>query len=320
MSNFRRRLMMALNKKENFDDFQEVEYLESTGTQYIDTGIKPTNLTKVEIAFMYNSSNGYVYGSRTSSSSNDAHAFIVFYSSIYPQFDEQQKGVVSSYNKTGIKYILKNSKDGVYIDDELVKSYTESTFSSDYSMFLFAMNQSNSVESRTFKGKIYYCKIYEDGILVRRLVPCYRKSNGEIGMYDLVNNVFYKNKWSGTFSKGSDVVTNWFDYEDFYENYVTKEYSNVGRYTIKLEPKTSYTVSTNLEANGISKVFVVRGSNTTWTPSTGNNGVMPNKPRTITTDSKGNMCIGIYVAGSNIVNKSEFLDGTAWVKIEKVED
>ena len=321
MSNFRRRLMMALNKKENFDDFQEVEYIGSTGYQYIDTEIKPTNLTKVEISFMQSSQTGYLYGSRTSSSSNDAHAFILHYGSIYPQFDGQQSKVSSSYNKTGIKYILKNSQDGAYINDDLTKSYTESSFSSDYSMYLFALNQSNSVESRTLKGRIYYCKIFEDGILVRRFVPCYRKSNGEIGMYDLVNNVFYTNKGSGTFTKGSDVVTKWFDYEDFYNNYVIAiNNKNIGIYVIKLEPNTSYKVSTNLEANGFSKVFVVSGSNTSWSPSTGNNGVMPAKPRTITTDSEGNMCIGIYVAGSNIVNKSEFLNGTAWVKIEKVDN
>lgn len=37
------------------------------------------------------------------------------------------------------------------------------------------------------------------------LVPCYRKSDGEIGMYDLVNGVFYTNSGSGTFIKGDDV-------------------------------------------------------------------------------------------------------------------
>lgn len=115
-------------------------------------------------------------------------------------------------------------------------------------------------------------------------------------------------------------IENYFDYEEFYSNYVTVPPSNVGRYAIKLEPNTSYIVSTNLGANGASKVFVVSGSNTKWSPSTRNNGVLPNNPRTITTDSEGNMCIGIYVAGSNMVNKSEFLNGTAWVKIEKVED
>ena len=323
MSNFRRRLMMSIKKKENFDDFQEVDYIESTGTQYIDTEIKPTNLTKVEIAFMQYSQTGYLYGSRTSSSSNDAHAFILQYN-VFPQFDGQQSSVSSNYNKTEIKYILKNSQDGAYINDDLIKSYTESSFSSDYSMFLFALNQSNSVESRTLKGRIYYCKIFEDGILVRRFVPCYRKSNGEIGMYDLVNNVFYTNKGSGTFTKGSDVVTNWFDYEDFYDNYVTVTQSNVGRYAIKLEPNTSYIVSTNLQfipygqSNPSSKVFVVSGSNPIWTPSTKNNGVVPDNPRTITTDSEGYMCIGIYDSGPNIVNKSEFENGTAWVKIKKV--
>jgi hypothetical protein len=36
-------------------------------------------------------------------------------------------------------------------------------------------------------------------------VPCYRIADSVIGMYDVVNDVFYTNNGSGTFSKGSDV-------------------------------------------------------------------------------------------------------------------
>ena len=134
-----------------------------------------------------------------------------------------------------------------------------------------------------------------------------------------LNKEFYYNQGTGEFIAGPIVLENYFDYEDFYNNYVTLPQSNVGRYTIKLEPNTSYKVSTNLKVNNnMSKVFAVSGSNTNWTPSTSLNGVLPDKPRTITTDSRGYMCIGIYVAGANIVNKSEFENGTAWVKIEKV--
>ena len=46
MSNFRRRLMMSFEKK-----YTPVKYLESTGTQYIDTGVYPKSTTILDILF-----------------------------------------------------------------------------------------------------------------------------------------------------------------------------------------------------------------------------------------------------------------------------
>ena len=54
--------------------------------------------------------------------------------------------------------------------------------------------------------KIYYFKIYSaENVLVREFIPCYRKSDSVIWMYDLVNNQFYTNSWSWTFTKWPDV-------------------------------------------------------------------------------------------------------------------
>ena len=50
-----------------------------------------------------------------------------------------------------------------------------------------------------------YCKIYENWTLIRDFVPCYRKSDNVIWLYDLVNNQFYTNSWSWTFTKWPDV-------------------------------------------------------------------------------------------------------------------
>jgi hypothetical protein len=51
----------------------------------------------------------------------------------------------------------------------------------------------------------YYVKIYEGNTQIRDLVPCYRKADTVIWMYDLINGVFYTNAGSGAFTKGSDV-------------------------------------------------------------------------------------------------------------------
>ncbi len=72
-----------------------------------------------------------------------------------------------------------------------------------YSTLLFAYR----TDRYHFNGKIYYFKwLDSNNELVQDLVPCYRKSDNEIGMYDLVSNTFYINAGTGTFIKGPDVI------------------------------------------------------------------------------------------------------------------
>ena len=53
---------------------------------------------------------------------------------------------------------------------------------------LFGRKQSTKITS-FFEGKIYGCKIYEDGVLIRDYVPCYRESDGVNGLYDLCGSI-----------------------------------------------------------------------------------------------------------------------------------
>lgn len=60
----------------------------------------------------------------------------------------------------------------------------------------------NAINS--FIGKIYSVSLERDGTIVADLVPCYRKADGEIGMYDIVSNTFFTNVGTGTFTKGGN--------------------------------------------------------------------------------------------------------------------
>jgi hypothetical protein len=42
-------------------------------------------------------------------------------------------------------------------------------------------------ETLTAKAQWYYVKIYDGDTMLRSFVPCYRKSDNVVGMYDLVN-------------------------------------------------------------------------------------------------------------------------------------
>jgi hypothetical protein len=82
-----------------------------------------------------------------------------------------------------------------------IEWYTNTNSSSTSPLLLFAYSPNRYF----FTGKIYYFQWLRDNQLLLDLVPCYRKSDNEIGMYDLVNDTFYTNASSGTFTKGNDV-------------------------------------------------------------------------------------------------------------------
>lgn len=76
---------------------------------------------------------------------------------------------------------------------------------SDQTLKLFGLI-SNGSPVYGLSGKMYDVKIYNSGnTLVSRLVPCYRKSDGKIGMYDTIKQTFLTNIGTGNFTKGGDV-------------------------------------------------------------------------------------------------------------------
>ncbi len=197
------------------EEYTQVDYIESSGTQYIDTGVLPTFNTEVELEFMSIAENmsGFIYGSRKAN--NDSTHTIIFFanaSDYYPQFANDSSVIHLAnthpeFTQPNIKYKAKNGKKGFYINDVLLKQYTAQTeLNSTHSMYIFALNENGSVERRMANARIYKFKIYENDILIRDYVPCYKNSDNEVGLYDIVNNVFYTNQGTGAFTYGA-VVT-----------------------------------------------------------------------------------------------------------------
>jgi hypothetical protein len=76
----------------------------------------------------------------------------------------------------------------------------------DYWLWVFVYNNSAVPTSSGDYGKVFYVKISDSNETpLYDLVPCYRKSDDEIWMYDLVTNTFYTNEGTGTFTKWWDV-------------------------------------------------------------------------------------------------------------------
>ena len=62
--------------------------------------------------------------------------------------------------------------------------------------------------ARYCNAKLYYFKLFVGGTLVRDLIPC-KNSNNVVGMYDVVNNVFYTSPNGNAFVAGPSVNLNY---------------------------------------------------------------------------------------------------------------
>jgi len=201
--------------------YQEVEYLESTGVEYIDTGIRTVsglNTFDLECAYL-NSTNPYgnMFGGDNNGDS------ITAMTAFFPQSNKTQFSWVSVRQSNilvvdwaptlGQKIRLYNVRNGdsvtFYHDGVSVGSFTLSnirsvTYPEGSSIALFG-RQRNSELRLGGIGRVYSFKWYEDSNLEQSLVPCYRKYDEKPGMYDTVRGVFLTNQGSGEFVTGPPV-------------------------------------------------------------------------------------------------------------------
>lgn len=183
------------------EGYTELEYIESAGTQYIDTGFQPNQDTRVIMDVQATQDETVAYfGARGSSSTN---AFIVWeLDSSQARSDYGSKRTPFSVSTLARVTIDKN-KNSVSINDSSL-TQTEATFTTGYNMLLLCQNTAGEVDSRKMSALLYSCQIYDNDVLIRDYVPCQGPS-GDIGLYDTENNQFYGNAGTGTFTAGPEI-------------------------------------------------------------------------------------------------------------------
>ena len=180
--------------------YQEVEYIESTGTQWIDTGISVPHATArvvvdFEITSIPTSSEGpYSVTGHTNNAFNWTTNFLY----IYTDSTFAVCGVVAGSATKGQRYVFDYNSNGYSVNGGNFVSAAR-TYTDGYNDTIFYSS------GRYSKFRLYAYKLYDGNTLVRDMIPCYRKSDHVAGMYDLANGVFYTNAGSGVFTKGADV-------------------------------------------------------------------------------------------------------------------
>jgi hypothetical protein len=199
-----------------------IEYLESTGTQYIDTGVVGNLNTEYEITVKSNrlpeTSTDHslyaIFGSRTSAYQNTIM-------SVY-HITNEEYGIINDFGNYQItrqspirnsaemlhKYTLKNSKSERTITDnntgwtDTVTTTYSGSLTTPTNLYIgYAGSLSGLLNVANLYGNIYRCKIWDNGTLVRDFIPVL-DYNDVPCMYDKVSNQYFYNAGTGDFIAG----------------------------------------------------------------------------------------------------------------------
>ena len=193
--------------------FTRVEYLQSSGTQYIDTGYKPNNTTEYEIVGYMNPSGVFGVSRWSGEPTYDtfgAHSITANPLDYYGRYSSNKylnlpssvfsKQIVWKHTSTNIS--IKNVIDGTsYVNQNIVTDVFQST----YNLWIFGFNNMGTILSRSVGCKINTFKIWDNGVLIRDFIPCIDPL-GVACMYDLVGKKPYYNQGTGTFTTGRKII------------------------------------------------------------------------------------------------------------------
>jgi len=177
-------------------EYQEVEYIESSGTQYLAPWVahEAWDTIKVEADIYVIKSNWAIYSQYTGASPLNMRQLWIDNGVFFARVNSSENGTLPT-TWTPSTYTV-NTRYNVVAEWQ--------TSINQKAPYLLANNDANGV-GWYMSAKLYSFKIRKNWTLVRDLVPCYRKLDSVIWTYDIVNDVFYTNQWSWTFTKWPDV-------------------------------------------------------------------------------------------------------------------
>ncbi|MBR1587233.1 MAG: hypothetical protein IJ658_02800 [Kiritimatiellae bacterium] len=193
---------------------RRVQYLESSGTQYIDTGIIPSWNTTFKGDYEYLAtvpgSGNYdmIAGVRTTGAGStryypvslDGSLMKVRY--VYSSIQLRKTHLV----RTRRSIIFNDENHHVFVDGEDMGEFTAQLSAATRTCWLFGCNSESTSLTKDHwysAARIYGCEFVTNGVLARKFIPVV-DANGEACMFDEVEEKLYRNLGTGTFTAGPD--------------------------------------------------------------------------------------------------------------------
>ena len=184
--------------------YTKLKYIESTGTQFIDTGvaITPNNARNIKCVIdkVILSTGKYALDGTGYSVSPYFNSFYVgINASSKIAYGDGRADKVSTLTYDGTRKVFTYSGEGkVSVTGLSDISFTFTPPGASLNFFLFGYSQS-ATTAQKYSGRIYSCQIYENGVLLRDYIPVL-DSSGVPCLYDNVNKTFTYNSGTGSFT------------------------------------------------------------------------------------------------------------------------
>lgn len=180
------------------EGYTAVDYLQSSGSQYIDTGYKYGADSGFELTVDGSSSNGTVIGAEDSK----GKLAVVFIGTLH--MARKNSASMSTYDLNyPIKIVNKGSQ---FIVSDAIHHRTVTVDDSgfvgpDLTIYLYARHLTSGAQIASSTTKIYSCRFLENGSVVANLRPCL-DPDGVPCFYDTVRQQKYANAGEGSFTWG----------------------------------------------------------------------------------------------------------------------
>ena len=206
LSNIGGRQTIELNVGEKPIDMVLVEWLEGTGTQWIDTGIHATHNTSAKIgcAWMAQGYDIAIFAIDNGFAFNSGFTLEQYVPIRFVRGNQYVQGPWTR-PPIGQFYDIVCSRNGLSIDGVLYSIPDTGEFYTTGTIPLYGWRRGNNVSAS--KCRISYVQFYENGELVRDFIPV-RIGDGDsaVGfMYDMVTDSLFGNSGTGYFLIGPDV-------------------------------------------------------------------------------------------------------------------
>lgn len=194
-------------------DYTFLEYIEATGTQYIETGLSGAMRWVGSGQGTSESSGSKVIVSAKATTGGDIKGAVIFLASRYGSTEARKywtlggAGTGVSISNVGTntfaKYDVTFADDKFIgkINDEILGAVTNSWSINEWRIGTSFANQTGN-PAYYFVGNIYRQQAYQNNVLVGDFIPAIRNSDNVVGMYDTVSGTFFTNAGTGAFVAG----------------------------------------------------------------------------------------------------------------------
>lgn len=186
--------------------WKRFEYLIFDGQQYIDLGLKGNLLTNVNIKITPQStSNMSIFGATSGGDNNNCVGIARSGANMYMFAQFANKAGSVKQNITLVAntfYNIKLNRNSYIVNDVIARTFSDTNSFTTINNLLIG-KVINWNDKSNYIGYIHECIIEEGGQILRHMVPA--QYNGQYGMWDLVEDKFYRNQGTGTFTVGSEI-------------------------------------------------------------------------------------------------------------------